>query len=368
MFKIADVNGESCLITCINADPNYGITNLVELDLLSRLNHPNLLHSLDMVKTNSRISSIVPLPNLLLESVISSYSTEEKLSVCYQLCHAVDFLNNNQVVMQQISLKEVALKNGIPYFTSLQNCIFGNNQNTIILGKLFIEIFELKNYKEEESYKFIGKQYRIELKQFINSIFDSQITIKEILSNKIFDKVRTEITSSVVEYFADDDYSEDHRDIIKLIVHWSKQMFSESSVELLFLSVDLFNRSASEYKHKQTLDRMSLGACCVFMASKLLGENPIVSEFVKKLNELVPGITQEILLEKELEIIEINSGVLLISKLYKVCNNADELRISFDEIVMSKNVKLYSNLDTEEWSKIIKTDCENPKNLKLKEF
>lgn len=372
MFKVAEINGEVHVVKYISPDENYGVTNLVEIDILSRLEHPNIIHAVNVIKIDKKIAMALPLINFKLDRAILTYSTEEKLKLIFQLIHGLEFIHDNNISHLGISKFNIGLKDDHPYFINCESCILSDeNKSTDVydFGKLCLEILGNKDLKEENLFKFVHKEYRSTCISFVTWILQEKPTSKEILNHEIFNKVRVDIKIGTINCAIDCEYSPDHRDIIKLIVHWCRELFPEKDVKLLFLAVDLFNRTVSNYNDTAALDRMALGASCLLISSKIFGEKITIIDELKVVNILVQGITKQMIIGKELEIIDFSEGVLNISLLYNCCNNGDEIKICFDEIIMNKDAKLYANLDVKEWIKMI--NVTNPtcsKEIKIKDL
>lgn len=368
MLKITQINGESYLIKYFSS------VNLVEIDALSRLNHPHIIHSIETIKSNDKVIVLLPLANFTLDHAIATYSTEKKLLLIYRLLHALEFIHRNNLSHTNVTKKNIGMKDNHPYFINLESCILDKTKQDLDIkdfGKLFSEILNGSSVEstEQNLFRFVNKEYKANCFEFINWIMKESPTTKEVLDHKIFDKVRTEILAGEISSTINSDYAEDQRDIIKLIVYWCRELFSEKDVELLFLAVDLFNRSASTYKDKLSLERMALGATCLFMASKMFGENLLVADKLKTINTLVPEINQEMILKKELEVIDLLGGVLNVSKLYKSCNNSEEIKTTFREIVMNKDSSLYAKLNLEEWKKMMNIETtSSSKEIKIKDL
>ena len=348
MFKITEIDGESCLIKYVSHDK----LNLKEIDLLCRIKHPNIIHSLGVMKVDQSIAIILPLANFKSDKIISGYCTEQRSGVLYRLIHGLDFLSKNGFGEIKLTKQSVCFKDDHVYFTV---------DNTE--GDLKTFLLDILSTSVEDPFKYVKKEYKDLCCDFISS---ETLSYTEILNHKLFDKVRRDINCSVITPVIDSDYSQDHRDVLKLIVHWCRESFQDSTVKLLFVAVDLFNRTASNYKEKPPLERMALGVACLSIASELLGEK---KDLLSTVNVLVPGITEQMIDNKRLEVIEITDGVLNNSSLYDSCENGDELKISFNEIIMNKDTKLYSTLDTKEWISIISVkEPQHPKEIKVRDL
>jgi hypothetical protein len=168
-------------------------------------------------------------------------------------------------------------------------------------------------------------------------------------------------------------YGSNHRNIIKLIFQWAKNIFSDEDVELLFLAVDLYNRTAWAYETSTPLDQMVLAGACLWVAAKFVNaEIDTVKSYATQMQTLVPDITPAAILDHENEIIHLTHGILNVNALYKACSNLDELDFSYTHIIMNADVKIYARLIIPDWVALLKQYIPTPqrahKEGTLREF
>ena len=203
---------------------------------------------------------------------------------------------------------------------------------------------------------------------------NERLTASQICDHPLFKEFSDKgITGSIEIPSILHDYADDHRDILKLIIYWAETLYATSLIELLFLAIDLFNRVDSFYKNHQSIDRMTLAATCLWVAAKLTNDKLIsLDVYVPKIIETIENITINNILETEINIIHFLNGILHVSNLYKLCSNGDELKLSFEHIIMSKDSTLYARTDVPEWIRSIKSLVGLPriphKNISICDF
>lgn len=196
---------------------------------------------------------------------------------------------------------------------------------------------------------------------------NDRITATEICNHELFDEFKNE-ENREIGYIANPDmshdYSEDHRAILKLLIHWSRELYSESNAELLFLAIDIFNRGGSFYKNRETNDRMAFAATCLWISAKLTRDKIIpLQDFINEITKMVPLITPNDILENEIEIIHIFNGILNVSHLYQSCIDKEELHLSLRSIILDKDSTLYSKTNVSEWILMMKTIIPNQESI-----
>lgn len=414
VYKIVDKDNKPYALKYILPEKDFeklGITNLVEIDVMSRFNHPNLIHSCGVLTKNKYpiqgLAIMEPLGYLTLRDLgnVEALSLPDKLKILYKLTRAVDFLHDNGVLHLDIKQSNVVLtKDHHPYLIDFGLSIYvddakigtkfpgilvttdyrppeivagGRMYNSAVdvysLGMLFLytcngrDIF--RNLDTEISdqdllqliYTYItpvniNKHLRglpEDLKNLIINMLhhnpNKRPTVKQIWQNPIFTQETIEATTLITDISYD--YSSDHRDIIKLIIHWCPKYIPTS---VLFAAIDLYNRVGSFYKDKSMESRLIVATTCLFMASKLLDNILLLDSYVLDVNKLAPNVTQESIIQIERDIVQHLQGILYVSNLYKACKTGDELRTSFADIVLAKDSSVYARLDIPQWTKNMK--------------
>lgn len=431
VYEVADEDGEPFAFKYILPDPQYqneGLDSLIEIDTLSRVNHPHIIHAKRLITVHDcqidGLAIVLPLADRTLYDLIKDplLSTSVKLPILYKLAKALEFMHASNILHLDIKGQNVVLQSNTPYFIDfglsmlVDNATIGqDNYRTrvtidhrppeILAGgrrynaavdvwsfgimmlyllsgtNIFYQVnfgtatpntflpFVLNYFNDPNTISdlLIGMspKYRplcVDLLSRILRIRPSErLTATEICQHPLFDTFRSQIDGFLdgpPTYF---DYAPDHRNILKLLIFWTQHLLPSSRAELLFLAVDLFNRTGSFYKDKSPLQRMSLAATCVFMASKLTSSAPIsLKDYTTQIANTVTGITPEMILADEINVIHLLSGVLNVSKLYNACSNGDELKLTFIHVILSRDSTLYAMTDIPAWVNVMKQNIITP--------
>lgn len=192
---------------------------------------------------------------------------------------------------------------------------------------------------------------------------DNRLTFKQILLHPLFQEfqnldceLETDDAYNQLLTKSPKDYSPDHRDIIKLIINLAQRSYQQHDVKTIFIACHIFDKTAKFYKDKSEDERISLGCASLWLASKFSCQHTIsISNFVENVETIVEGVTFKNILNTELDIIQINKGIIYQSPLYDLCNNFSDINLSFYNIILSKDSSLYSNVDLEKWSDYAKS-------------
>lgn len=415
-----------------------GVDNLLEIDILRRLNHPHIVNASILSPYNCNIEGLIivlPLAERSLYNLIDDYtiSTRSKLAILYKIVRAVEFLHSNNILHLNINESNVLLQDirenhpllnnfsfsmivddisrgkkdnnlfgeishrapeilteNITYNAAVDIWALGITMFSVLCGKhIFKDIdfstISLINYKKylektfssdkvfnkmlinvEDKYNPLIKDLLI---QILNIDHTKRPSAKEISNHQLFKEFSSSVIGGIINKVdIACNYSNDHRDILKLLIHWSKLLYSNYPCELLFLAIDLFHRTGSYYIKRSIEDKYTLVAACLYMAAKLTNNKIIpLHLFVEGIEKMAPKTTKEKILATELEIIHLLDGVLHVSRLYKICHNSDELYYSFYNVIMSKDYTLYAKLDIDQWKIILKDQCRIV-NRKLKDL
>jgi hypothetical protein len=232
------------------------------------------------------------------------------------------------------------------------------------LYNLVTNLFSTSTYIEQ-LLTGVRDQYRHLCIDFLSKILvvdpSKRLTAHEIYTHPLFDDYRHVIDGSINVPIIPYDYASDHRDILKLLIHWAQTLYGESRAEVLFLSIDIYNRVDGFYKTRDPIDRMILAATALWVASKLTNNKLIpLNVYVPELIKMVPGINSNKILATEIEIIHLLSGILDVSDLYRTCENGDHLTLSLQHVILDKDTSLYARTDTAAWLNVMKNMIPNP--------
>jgi serine/threonine protein kinase len=429
--------------------PDYkvvGFDNLLEIDILSRIHHPNIIHSVKILSSVdcdiSGLSIVMPLAERTLYDIIykGNFTTKDKISILYKIISGIHFLHTNNILHLDIKATNIVMQGSTPYIIDfglsmktndasiltpandlkvsidyrppevlLGNRMYGAATDIWSLGILALNLFseknpvlsiirlvEKKNRLVENKDKEVGEEvlklfldkgtiptlfkninttYRESAIDLVASMLqinpNDRTTTIELLYHPLFDHFKEYIEGTNDIPPISFDYSENHRDIIKLIVHWALEKYSNFNAELLFLAIDIFNRVSSYYKEDIVETRMNVGVCSLYMAIKLLdhGRFMLLSEYVSYVNALVPEATIDSILEIEKEIIYHLDGVLLVNNLYNECDNGNELQLCAHHVILNNDVTTYARVDIPRWKKVMKSMIKDddilPKNISI---
>lgn len=423
----------------------YGIENLIEIDILSRIYHPNIIHASKILNPKicnmKGIALLMPLGERTLKDLITSQqlTTREKLPILCKIAEAVAFLHQNGILHLDIKDTNVVINDGNPYLIDFGLSMYVENVTTgkkdihervtpfyrppeifekryiyneavdvWSLGILFLVaiygdyIFDIKTILNSEYLKSIfssenaldkyltkvSPKYRQMCKDLLTKMLKispgERISAYDVYMHPLFDEVMKngcngKITKKCEKFVLSPPispyYNENHRDILKLIYHWSVIHYGYVEVEALYLSVDLFNRTASYYKDTTQEKYIILAATCLWMALKLTGKDIDNLIFTLKFkDEYESFLTASELLSTELEIVNHLHGILYVNRLYHACSNKYELMITFSKIILNLDTTIYSkiNNDPSSWISQLKSDPDNSnsddKNIKIKDL
>lgn len=427
VYEVGDAQGDLFAFKYILPDVLYdkwGLHDLNEIDILSRVDHPHIIHAAKIITSHNcelnGLAVVLPLADRTLYDLMRdiAITTDDKLSILYKLATGLQFLHNNNILHLDIKTTNVVLqgiKENHPYFidfglsmvvddvvegkfdphtrvtidhrapeiltgshiynaavdiwafgimmlyTICGHGIFNVDFNTIKDNELHTIVVNL--FKDPNNFDFflrnVRQKYRPLCKNFFTRVLNLDPTLRltalEICDHPLFDEFRYPINGTLIEPYIPHDYAADHRDILKVLIHWASSIYENSRAELLFLAIDLFNRVSSYYKDRSSLDRMSLAATCIWVAAKLTNSVDIpVDILIIDINKMVPTITPKSILQNEIEIIHLLSGILDISQLYRACKTGDELIFSFQHILISKDSNLYARTNIPAWIDVMK--------------
>jgi serine/threonine protein kinase len=428
VYEVGDLESNVFAFKYILPDIYYnedGLRDLIEYDILTRINHPYVIHAHKILtKYECQIDGlaiVLPLADRTLSDIITDIraTTDDKLPIFYKLASALDFMHDNRILHLDIKATNIVLQGlqdnhplfidfglssfvedtkigkyidqlkvtmdyrppeilagGRIYNTAVDIWSFGIMMLYVLSSNINMFRVDWANVTESQFYNhirqlFSNPQYITMLLNGVREKYkpgcidliskmlqidpDKRITAKEILDHPIFDGFRIVVIGNTIIPQINYNYAPDHRNIIKLIFHVSNQLYPNVIAEMLFLAIDLFNRIGSYYKNRVTLDRMSVAAACLWTSSKIL-ELPLVllPDYIESWNLLIPELRADSILNNEIEIIHTLGGILNVNNLYHNCINNDEVRLSFQYVIMASDSSLYAKVDIPAWSNTMK--------------
>ena len=359
----------------------------------------------------------MPLADVTLDKIIPNklFTTEIRLSILYKLATALAFLHHNNILHLDIKTTNIVLRDSIPYLIDfglsmiVEDAKVGRNypyelvsasnrppeifqggrqyneavdvwslgivilwvlsgQPTIFSDKvnwgnkdvMMAEIVDLVGIRLPILLAGVRDKYRDGCLSLLRGMLDmdpgNRLTSQQVVDHPVFDDSREFIVGNTISPQYIPDYAEDHRNILKLLILWAQTIFAKNSAQSFFLAIDIYNRVGTFFKDKEPLDRMVMAAMSLVQAMKLLDQPyPIFPTYQKQLNEMVPEITSKDLLRGETEIIYYLDGVLYHSPYFDKLGTGDELKFTFDHIIMDRDSTLYLRADINGWSRITRT-------------
>lgn len=425
IYETTDNNGNLYASKYINKDEDYnyfGISSLNEIDILSRIRHPNIIHVIEIITGDKckidGIILILPLAEKTLHDIIlnPNLTTDQKIPIIYKLAEAVKFMHANNLLHLDIKSSNVVINNNEPLlidfglsmmvddpvigkYNQLTRVTIDHRPPEILIGNkiynaavdvwsfgiMILYFLSSQNIFSEDIFddtpedkmyslvvdKFrtnsyiinllsgIREKYRHLCIDLISSILNlnpqERPTMKQICDHKLFDEIRKDIVGTTIIPWINFNYNSDQRDMLKLLIYLTQTMYPKSKAELLFLSVDLFNKCSSSYKNSSPFDRVILLSTCLWMSSKLLSDNIIeLDKFCVELVKIAKNITPSLILQMEFNIINITNGILASNALYNICENGNELKLSCRFVIMDQDSTLYARTDLKQWSVVMK--------------
>lgn len=389
-----------CLII---SSTKYGIENPLEIDILCRMCHPNLLWAKNIFTPRDaqidELTLVVPAADYSLKTYIESKrnTTLKKIPIVWKIANAIHYLHKNRIAHCGIKLESFSFSNGEIYLGGFEKsclvestdkcendvCERGKNnkmekilEDIISFGKICFYIFTEKRYNDSvdlKDFEIIDPKYRQIIYEFVNKTINNYIdenseigtpfyTLEKLLSDDLFSIFDLE---NVIEYDCirndyDCDYRSEHdtdheghvhREILKNIVAHCKNNYNNINVKLLFIIIDLFKRTDA-FLTSKSIDLRTFNAyVCVYLALKLMGVNTFsIEDFCKNvLPEDINNYGIEKFKLQEFEITRLTKGCYLDLYLYRSCKNFEQLYETFHNVIMSKECDLYKNIDKDDW-------------------
>ena len=138
VYEVGNAQGEVFAFKYIPARNirSGGIEDLVEIDVLSRVEHPHIMHAVDIITQNNcniqGLALILPLAERTLSDWIKlpTVTTQEKLPVLYRLATGLDFLHRNGILHLDIKGDNVVMNGNTPYFIDFGLAMLVDNAQT----------------------------------------------------------------------------------------------------------------------------------------------------------------------------------------------------------------------------------------------
>jgi serine/threonine protein kinase len=359
------------------------------------------------------LAIVMPLADTTLQNIVTNkfFTTETRLRILYKLCTALAFMHRHNVLHLDIKTTNIVTRGGEPYLIDFGLAMMvedvqvgrsypyelvtaSNRPPEIFRGdrqyngavdvwsmgivvlwllsgqsKIFPADTNWYNNKSmlDEIDMLIERipvllggvrdKYRQGCLSLIAGMLEldpkKRLTAQQVVDHPVFDDVRDIIVGNIAVKHYEPDYAADHRNILKIMLVWARDVFGDNLAQSLFLAIDIYNRLGSFYKDKDSTERMTMAAVSLLVAMKLLDEfYEELPKYQRLLNKLVPSITVDGLLDVEAEAIDYLGGVLYHSPFFDKLRTGDELRLTFDNIIMDRDSSLYLRVDTDAWARI----------------
>ncbi|MEM2986626.1 MAG: protein kinase [Nitrososphaerota archaeon] len=398
----------------VTYEPEFGIENLVEVDIVTRIIHPYIIHAKEIITPldckMDGIGILLPLAQRTLYNFYMdpSVTLKEKLEVIYKIACAINFLHQNGILHLDVKDINVVLKKNHPYLIDFNLSMFASPESEVISHYPRVTLFyrppeNLKRRsgyysnktdvwsfglvmlhtlasepvvnkipisynggREESVYTFVTTKLQEEdyIKSLLKNIDEEQkilcldlikqvlqvdpykrISMDKVCKHKLFDKFRDEVDREASKWIILEpeiknlSYSSTHVLTLLRLVELAKK-FSNFSFETLFLAVDLFKRTAGDLV-KTEADEKILIVTCFFMAIKILSFEIDIEVFVFHAKTLFPEVTEDDVINKEIEVVKNLRGIINVMTLYKTCKTGDEVLVTFKEVALNNDPKVY---------------------------
>jgi len=320
--------------------PNFEELSLRELDVLFRLNSPYLLKGSALLTSynSSTNGCIVVLP--ICEAGITSLNDNWK--VCYQVIQGLSELHRNAYTHQQLELACL--------YTLEERVILGNFESVKYSHDPVDFQADLTSLAQLLEEILLEEEVPPCFQQLIQGLRDGQVSLDELLQASVFSSYR-QYTCAIEAPGIPIAYAPDHRNNLKILIQWFRDLLSTSSCETLFLAIDLFNRLDGYLASEDALLRLDLLVVVLTMSLELVENRRLefTEEVLRNIRSLYPEFNT-FNLKLLYRCLSLLRGVLNLNELYQAIQNRYQLGTTFTHIIMHKTQpELYIQLDIQTW-------------------
>jgi len=124
VYSVGNENGDIFAFKYIRSGEiykSYGIDSLVEIDILSRIHHPNIIQSLKILTSTDHqidgLALILPLADRTLYDCLTDpmMTTLNKIPILFKIAKSLEFLHKNNILHLDIKMSNVVLQGNNPF-------------------------------------------------------------------------------------------------------------------------------------------------------------------------------------------------------------------------------------------------------------
>lgn len=368
IYKATTKNGDNFALKTIRYD--FADNNaILEIDVLGRLNHPNIIKISDLVIIDSEtLALFTPLASFTLETA-TGYSIDEKIDIMYQCAKGLEFLHHNRILHMDLKLsnivmtadgpkiidfgtsilqttEELLMTNGpittpyirapeitlnggpIGYFSDVWSfsismltfisdlssddliALIGNDNFTMILDSKIIKVFDI-----DKSTTLTTYLDRSDLITFFQSIievdYEQRLKMSQIVNLQLLAALGKDLIVGKINRIYNHDkkyYSEKFYTVRNIIIKILSIYFDQEDSVVLFLSIDLFHRCLHKLYGENIKKWYSVMIACIVLA---LRYDTTCSDFSLVVEQLLSHLHNYLLtLVTQIQLLKIEKEVL----------------------------------------------------------
>lgn len=333
------------------------INNIIEIDILARLRHPNLCYTTDIIShINYDISgllTILPISTFTVFSICEreEYTFNGRLRHFFQLLNAIKFLHDNNTTHNNIKLENMvitgemkSINNSDILVVGLDDCMHKGNIHSDYekLGIVLIQL--MTGGQHNKKWKFVPENQINNIVVLLNIIMTTS-NINTIIKHSLFggEKLIDGYMTNIPDI--PDTINPNAREIMKYISIIHKESFPDCKVEVLFLAYDIAYRSGNVLGDNIAL----IAGTCSWIAYRLVeNQNITADSWIKAINKsFAISILIETMIIAEKAIISELSGCLYRSYIYAHAIDIGQLTKVYAQIILDPSV--YYIIDYKKW-------------------
>lgn len=218
-----------------------GISNLNEIDIMSKLRHPNIMSAIRIITSNDSLNSNLIIMDIAENSLykyikqhrkttLDKISIVEKTSLLLDVCRGLSFLHDNNILHMDLKMDNILICNGRAKLCDFGNSVYVHDDlKSDIYNKKYISVHEYTtpNYRAPEiinvPYIYSPKSDiwalgLIILYTLIEKLFNLSSSTDEQSAIIISELFGVGFTSRLQEYFSEIEYMDGFIDLIPRIL------------------------------------------------------------------------------------------------------------------------------------------------------